>query len=69
MGVLRYDGSTVYDLLTKVSSNYTKLDDHLVISNKKEFEEAPNFPRPIDTYYKHMEDCQKFAANGKVTIT
>ena len=34
-GVLRYDGSTVYDLLTHVFTNYAKLDDHLVISNKK----------------------------------
>ena len=34
-GVLCYDGSTVYDLLTHVFSNYAKLDDHLVISNKK----------------------------------
>ena len=69
MGVLRYGGLTVYDLLTHVFSNYSKLDDHLVISNKKEFEEAPDFTRPIDTYYKHMEDCQKLAANGKVLIT
>ena len=34
-GILRYDGSTVYYLLTHVFSNYAKLDDHLVISNKK----------------------------------
>ena len=34
-GVLRYDGSSVYDLLTQVFTNYAKLDDHLVISNKK----------------------------------
>ena len=49
VGVLRYDGSTVYDLLTHVFTNNAKLDDHLVISNKKEFEEAPDFTRPIDT--------------------
>ena len=34
-GVLHYDGSTVYDLLTHIFNNYAKLDDHLVISNKK----------------------------------
>ena len=34
-GVLHYGGLTVYDLLTHVFSNYAKLDDHLVISNKK----------------------------------
>ena len=49
-GVLRYDGSSGYDLLTHVFDNYAKLDDHLVISNKKEFEEAPDSTRPIDTY-------------------
>ena len=59
----------MYYLLTHVFSNYAKLGDHLVISNKNEFEEAPNFTRPIDTYYKRMEDCQKLAASGKVPIT
>ena len=68
-GVLRYDGSTVYDLLTHVFSNCAKLNDHLVISNKKEFKEAPDFTRPIDIYYKQMEDCQKLAADGEVPIT
>ena len=68
-GVLRYNGLTVYELLTHVFSNYAKLDDHLVISKKKEFEEAPDFTRPIDTNYKRMEDCQKLSANGKVLIT
>ena len=65
----RYDGSTVYDLFTQVFSNYAKLDNHLVISNKKEFEEAPDFTCPIDTYYKRMEDCQKLSADGEVLIT
>ena len=36
-GVLCYDGSTVYDLLTHVFTNYAKLDDHHVITNKNEF--------------------------------
>ena len=68
-GVLLYDGSTMYDLLTHVLTNCAKLDDHLVISNKKEFEEAPHLTRTIDTYYKRMEDFQKLAANGEVLIT
>ena len=67
-GILRYDRSTVYELLTQVFTNYAKLNDHLVISNKKEFEEAPYFTRPIDTYYKRMDDCQKLA-EGEVPIT
>ena len=60
---------TVYDLLTHVLSNYAKLNKHLIIYNKKESEEAPNFTRPIDKYYKCMEDCQKLAADGEVLIT
>ena len=48
--VLCYNGSLVYDLLTHVLSNYAKLDDHLVISNNKEFKESPDFTRPIDIY-------------------
>ena len=51
-GVLLYDGSTMYDLLTHVLTNCAKLDDHLVISNKKEFKEAPDLTCTIDTYYK-----------------
>ena len=34
-GVLRYDGLTVYDLLAHVFFNYAKLNDHLVISKKR----------------------------------
>ena len=68
-GILRYDRPTVYDLLTHVFSNYAKLDDHLVIFNKKEFEEAPDFTRPIDIYYKRMEDFQKLVTDGEVPIT
>ena len=59
----------MYNLLTHVFSNYANLDDHLVISNKKEFEEAQDFTRPIDIYYKRMEDCHKLAADGEVPIT
>ena len=59
----------MYDLLTHVFTDYAKLDNYLVISNKKEFEEAPDLTHPIDTYYKRMEDCQKLAANGEVPIT
>ena len=67
--ILRYESSTVYDLLTHVFTNYAKLNNHLVISNKKEFEEAQDFTRPVDAYYKRMEDCQKLEADGEVPIT
>ena len=48
VGVLHYNSSTVHNLLTHVFTNYAKLNDHLLISNKKEFEEAPDFTRPIE---------------------
>jgi len=69
VGVLRYDGSTTYELLTHVMTNYAKLDDHIVKENKKLFEEAPDLTRPIDTYFKKIEDCQKLANDGEVPIS
>ena len=56
VGVLRYDGSTTYKLPTHVMNNYAKLDNHLVKENEKLFEEAPNLTRPINTYFKRIED-------------
>ena len=50
-------------------TNYAKLDDHLVKENKKLSEETPDLTRPIDTYFKKSEDCQKLANNGKVPIS
>ena len=34
-GVLRYNGSTTYELITHIMSNYAKSDGHLVKENKK----------------------------------
>ena len=50
-------------------SNYAKLDDHLVKENKKLFEEAPDLTKPIDTYFKKIEDCKKLANDDKVHIS
>ena len=52
VGVLRYNGTSTFNFLTHVTSNYTTLDDHFTKENKKEFKEAPDLTRPIDTYFK-----------------
>ena len=54
VGVLRYDDSSTYKLLTRVMKKYAKLDNHLVKENKKEFEEASELTQPIDTYFKKI---------------
>ena len=68
-GVLRYDGTSLNDLVQHIFDNYAKIDDLLVIKNKKEFEEPPDLTRPIDVYYKKQEDCQKLAADSEVAIS
>ena len=68
VGVVRYDDSSTYDLLTCVMSNRAKLDDHIV-KEKKESEEILDLTLPIDTYFNKMEDCQKLDNDGKVPIS
>ena len=41
----------------------------LILKNRKEFEEAPDFLLPLDIYFKKQEDCQKLAADGEVPIS
>ena len=50
-GVLRYDAVSMFYLLNHVFDNYAKIDDHLVLKNKKEFEEPQDLTRPIDVYF------------------
>ena len=67
-GSSQYDGRTMFDILEQVFTNYTKIDDTLILKNIKEFEEAPDFSLPLDVYFKKQEDCQKLAADREVTI-
>ena len=46
MGVLHYDVSTVFDLLTHVFTNYAKLNDHFVISKKRNSRRRQISPDP-----------------------
>ena len=52
-----------------VFTNYAKIDDTLILKNRKEFEKAPDFSLPLDVYFKKQEDSQNLAAYGKVPIS
>ena len=69
IGVLYFNCSNTYKVLTHFMSNCTKLDGHLVRSNKTEFEEATNLIHPIDAYCKKRKDCQKLADDGEVLMS
>ena len=55
--------------LEQVFTNYARIDDTLILKNRKEFEEAPDLLLPLDVYFKKQEDCQKLAADGEVPIS
>ena len=38
-----YDGSTTFDILEHVFKNYARIDNTLILKNRKESEEAPDF--------------------------
>ena len=67
-GVLRYNSVKLLELIDHIFSNDAKINDLLVIKNKKEFEEPPDIIQPIDVYFTKQEECQKLAADSEVTI-
>ena len=67
-GSCRYDGSTTYDILEHVFTNYARIEDTLILKNRKEFEEAPDLLLPLDIYFKKQGDYQKLTADGEVPI-
>ena len=64
-GVLQYNGVSTSELLEHIFTNYARIDDALLIKNKKEFKAPPNISRPIDVYFRNQEECQRLAADGK----
>ena len=50
-GVLQYNGVTTLELLEHIFSNYARINDALIIKNKREFEATPDLSRPIDVYF------------------
>ena len=51
-GVLQHNGVSTSELLERIFTNYAKIDDTLLIKNKREFEEPPGLSLPIDVYFK-----------------
>ena len=47
-GVLQYDGVSTSELLEHIFTNYAKMDDTLLIKNKRGFDSPPDLSRPID---------------------
>ena len=68
-GVLQYDGVSTSELLEHIFSNYTRIDDALIIKNKREFEAPPDLSRPIDVYFRKQEECQRLAADSEIPIS
>ena len=68
-GVLQYDGLTTSELLEHIFSNYARIDDALIIKNKREFEAPPDLSCPIDVYFRKQEECQRVAADSKIPIS
>ena len=56
-------------MLEHIFTNYAKIDDTLLIKNKRDFEEPPDLNLPIEVYFKKQEQCQRLAADGKVPIS
>ena len=54
-GILLYDTVSLFNLLHHVFNNCAKIDDHLVLKNKKEFEEPPDLARQINVYFRNQE--------------
>ena len=53
--MLQYDGVSTLELLEHIFSNYVRIDDALIIKNKREFEAPPDLSRPIDVYLRKKE--------------
>ena len=68
-GMLQYDGVSTSELLEHIFSNYARINDALLIKNKREFEEPPNLSRLIDVYFQKQEECQRLAAASKIPIS
>ena len=68
-GVLQYDSVKTSELLEHIFSNYAKIDDALIIKNKREFEAPPDLSRPIDISFRKQEECQRLAADVEIPMS
>ena len=68
-GVLQYYVVSTLELLQHIFTNYARIDDALLIKNKRGFEANTDLSRPIDVYFKKQEECQRLAADGEIPIS
>ena len=68
-GVLHYNGVSTLELLEHIFCNYVRIDNALIIKNKREFEASPNLSRPINVYFRKKEECQRLAADDEIPIS
>ena len=67
-GVLQYDGVSTSELLEHIFTNYARIDNELLINNKREFKAPPDLSGLINVYFKKQEEFQRLAADGKIPI-
>ena len=67
--MLQYDGVSTSELVEHIFTNYARIDDTLLIKNKREFEAPPDLSRPIDVYFKKQEEYQRIAEDCKIPIS
>ena len=49
-GSLQYDGSTTLNIMEHVFTNYGRINDTLILKNRKEFEKALDFLQTLNVY-------------------
>ena len=62
--MLQYDGVSTSELPEHIFPNYARIDNALIIKNKREFKAPPDLSRPINVYFQKQEECQRLAADG-----
>ena len=67
--IFRYDRVDPADFLAHILKYYAVIDDDVLESNTKEFEEPPDMSLPIDIYYRKQERCRQLATDGTVPIS
>ena len=68
-GLLQYDGVSTSELLEHIFTKYARIEDALLIKNKREFEAPPDLSHPIEVCFRKQEECQRLAADGKIPIS
>ena len=65
----KYIGITTTDLIDHLMDQYGEIMPIYIMDNKDRMEESIGTSRPIDVYFKHIDDSAKFLANVKSSYT